>query len=177
MKKTIRRGDIFYYNFGSHTYSIQNNKRPCLVIQCDKKNYNSPTVLVAAITSVIKKEYLDSHIPLPLDTGLDRQSMVMLEQIQTIDKHDVCQYVGRLKSSHTWKKIEEGLKCILGITTAKDRPASEICCLCTNCLENYKRIPNIIVKRLDPFSKKKESCTKCNGKGYYYVLYARPKKQ
>ena len=62
MKKTeIRRGDIFSYDFGTRIGSIQSGVRPVLVIQADNFNANAPTVIVASITSVIKKRYLKGH--------------------------------------------------------------------------------------------------------------------
>ena len=85
MKKTeIRRGDIFSYDFGTRIGSIQSGVRPVLVIQADNFNANAPTVIVASITSVIKKRYLPSHIILGEDFGLTKPSMVLLEQIQTV---------------------------------------------------------------------------------------------
>ena len=60
--KIIRRGDIFLYDFGVNTGSIQNGYRPVLVVQADDFNANAPTVIVAAITSATGKRYLPSHI-------------------------------------------------------------------------------------------------------------------
>ena len=59
--KIIRRGDIFLYDFGVNTGSIQNGYRPVLVVQADDFNANAPTVIVAAITSATGKRYLPSH--------------------------------------------------------------------------------------------------------------------
>ena len=90
MKETeIRRGDIFSYDFGTRIGSIQSGVRPVLVIQADNFNANAPTVIVASITSVIKKRYLPSHIILGEDFGLTKPSMVLLEQIQTVNKDDL----------------------------------------------------------------------------------------
>ncbi len=78
METRIKRGDIFYYDFGDNAGSIQSGRRPVLVIQEDGFNSKAPTIIVAAITSVIKKQYLPSHVVLPDDTGLTQQSMVLL---------------------------------------------------------------------------------------------------
>ena len=95
MKKTeIRRGDIFSYDFGTRIGSIQSGVRPVLVIQADNFNANAPTVIVASITSVIKKRYLPSHIIIGEDFGLTKPSMVLLEQIQTVNKDDLTEYIG-----------------------------------------------------------------------------------
>ena len=60
--KTIRRGEIYSYDFGITKGSIQSGRRPVLVIQADNFNEKAPTVIVASITTVIKKRYLPSHI-------------------------------------------------------------------------------------------------------------------
>lgn len=57
-ERTICRGDLFYYDFGTRTGSIQSGERPVIVIQADDYNKNAPTIIVAAVTSVIKKRYL-----------------------------------------------------------------------------------------------------------------------
>ena len=56
-EKTICRGDLFYYDFGTRTGSVQSGTRPVLVIQADDYNRNAPTIIVAAVTGVIKKRY------------------------------------------------------------------------------------------------------------------------
>ena len=61
-ERTICRGDLFYYDFENRTGSVQSGERPVLVIQADDYNKNAPTIIVAAVTSVIKKRYLPSHI-------------------------------------------------------------------------------------------------------------------
>lgn len=63
-EKTICRGDLFYYDFGTRTGSVQSGTRPVLVIQADDYNRNAPTIIVAAVTGVIKKRYLPSHKPI-----------------------------------------------------------------------------------------------------------------
>ena len=70
MNRTIKRGDIFYYDFGENKGSIQCGRRPVLCLQADDFNRKAPTVIVAAITTVIKKQYMPSHVLLPPDAGL-----------------------------------------------------------------------------------------------------------
>ena len=57
-EKMICRGDLFYYDFGDNSGSVQSGERPVLVVQADDYNQNAPTIIVAAVTSVIKKRYL-----------------------------------------------------------------------------------------------------------------------
>lgn len=82
-KKEIQRGDLFYYDFGKREGSVQSGERPVMVIQADNFNANAPTIIVAAVTAVMKKKYLPSHIILGEDFGLKKPSMVLLEQIGT----------------------------------------------------------------------------------------------
>lgn len=86
-EKMISRGDLFYYDFGDRVGSVQSGERPVLVVQADDYNKNAPTVIVAAVTSVIKKRYLPSHIILGDKFGLKKPSMVLLEQVQTVNKN------------------------------------------------------------------------------------------
>lgn len=95
--RTIKRGDVFFYDFGNNPGSIQCGRRPVMVLQADNFNQHAPTVIVAAITTVIKKQYMPSHIILPEDTSLEQPSMVMLEQIRAVNKADLLRYVGTLQ--------------------------------------------------------------------------------
>ena len=60
-EKMICRGDLFYYDFGDNSGSVQSGERPVLVVQADDYNQNAPTIIVAAVTSVIKKRYVSSE--------------------------------------------------------------------------------------------------------------------
>ena len=86
MKKKISRGDLFYYDFGEREGSIQSGVRPVLVVQANEFNTNAPTIIVASLTTVLKKRYLPSHIILGKEFGLKKPSMVLLEQIT--DNHN-----------------------------------------------------------------------------------------
>ena len=74
-ERMISRGDLFYYDFGERVGSVQSGERPVLVVQADDYNKNAPTVIVAAVTSVIKKRYLPSQIILGAKFGLMKPSM------------------------------------------------------------------------------------------------------
>ena len=71
-EKMICRGDLFYHDFGDNSGSVQSGERPVLVVQADNYNQNAPTIIVAAVTSVIKKRYLPSHIILGEEFGLKK---------------------------------------------------------------------------------------------------------
>ena len=146
-----------------------------MVVQADNFNQNAPTIIVAAITTVIKKQYMPSHIILPDDIGLKQASMVMLEQIRAVNKNDLTQYVGALLDEQTWKYINNGLKGkYSGLWLYKPERSGDIRCLCGKCVRDYMDNTNYIVKRLDPFAKVKDRCIKCNmNPGYDYPLYDR----
>ena len=83
----VKRGDIFYADLSPVVGSEQGGIRPVLVVQNDIGNKYSPTVIVAAITSQINKAKLPTHIELPGDDyGLSKDSVVLMEQIRTIDE-------------------------------------------------------------------------------------------
>ena len=114
-ERIIRRGEIYYYNFGENPGSIQCGLRPVLVLQADNFNRHSPTVIVAAITSVNKKRYLPSHIDLGENFGLTKPSMVLLEQIRTINQSELLDYIGAVDDEHIWKQINIGMKKTFGL--------------------------------------------------------------
>jgi len=96
-KLNIRRGDIFYADLSPVIGSEQGGVRPVLIVQNDVGNRFSPTVIAAAITSQRAKANLPTHIMLQAEnTGLARDSIVLLEQIRTIDKHRLKERMGRL---------------------------------------------------------------------------------
>ena len=97
-KREIYRGDIYYANLSPTVGSEQSGIRPVLIIQNNRGNLHSPTVIVAAITSQAKKKRMSTHIDLPVsqNCGLKRDSKVLLEQVRTLDKSRLTQYVGRV---------------------------------------------------------------------------------
>ncbi|MCL2579581.1 MAG: type II toxin-antitoxin system PemK/MazF family toxin [Oscillospiraceae bacterium] len=94
---TVKRGDIYYADLSPVVGSEQGGIRPVLIVQNDVGNKFSPTVIAAAITSQKEKSRLPTHISLPsVDCGLSRDSVVLLEQIRTIDKKRLKERMGRL---------------------------------------------------------------------------------
>ena len=82
----IRRGDIYYADLRPVVGSEQGGIRPVLIVQNDVGNRHSPTVIVAAITSKMHKAKLPTHIELPKRCGIEKDSVILLEQVRTIDK-------------------------------------------------------------------------------------------
>ena len=119
-EKTICRGDLFYYDFGTRTGSVQSGTRPVLVIQADDYNRNAPTIIVAAVTGVIKKRYLPSHILLGQEFGLKKPSMVLLEQLQTVNKDELRDYIGTIEDEQLLRRINITLKKTFGLWIYKE---------------------------------------------------------
>ena len=93
----VKRGDIYYADLSPVVGGEQGGIRPVLVIQNDIGNKYSPTVIAAAITSQINKAKMPTHIELAAkDYGLNKDSVILLEQIRTIDKRRLREKIGRI---------------------------------------------------------------------------------
>lgn len=94
---TVKRGDIYYADLSPVVGSEQGGMRPVLIVQNDTGNKHSPTVIAAAITSQVGKARLPTHIELSGQScGLSRDSVILLEQIRTIDKSRLRERMGKL---------------------------------------------------------------------------------
>ena len=101
MDGTVKRGDIFYADLSPVVGSEQGGTRPVLIVQNDTGNKHSPTVIAAAITSQTGKARLPTHINITGGSvGLSKDSVILLEQIRTIDKRRLREHMGRLDDSH-----------------------------------------------------------------------------
>jgi len=111
----IRRGDIYYADLSPVVGSEQGGIRPVLIVQNDIGNRFSPTVIAAAITSQRAKANLPTHISLSaVDSGLSRDSIVLLEQVRTIDKHRLKERMGRL-DPNAMEMVDQALSVSFGL--------------------------------------------------------------
>lgn len=85
----VKCGEIYLYDFGNNEGSIQNGIRPVLIVQCDGGNQASTTTVIAALTTAIKKQFLPSYIILGENFGLREPSMVMFEQLKTVNQSEL----------------------------------------------------------------------------------------
>ena len=114
MEHNIKRGDIFYVDFGITVGSVQGRLRPVVILQNDTGNKHSPTLIVATITSKSnKKRELSTHIVFNMD-GLTKESIVQLEQITTIDKQQLINYVGKMPQA-VMEEINKAAKISLAL--------------------------------------------------------------
>lgn len=111
----IKRGDIFYADLSPVVGSEQGGVRPILIVQNDIGNKYSPTVIVAAITSRLTKAKLPTHIELPRqEYNLEKDSVVLLEQIRTLDKTRLKDYISTL-SSQKMQEVNRAMLISLGV--------------------------------------------------------------
>lgn len=136
MRKAIRRGDLFYADLNPVVGSEQGGIRPVLVIQNDVGNHFSPTVVAAAITSRKAKNSLPTHILLENVPGLAPTSLLLLEQLRTIDRKRLRGYIGRI-SKEKMLEVDAALAISIGITTPSPRISESI-------LSPFVTLPNKI---------------------------------
>ena len=123
MRKAIRRGDLFYADLNPVIGSEQGGIRPVLVIQNDVGNHFSPTVVAAAITSRKAKNSLPTHILLENVPGLAPTSLLLLEQLRTIDRKRLRGYIGRI-SKEKMLEVDAALAISIGIGYPKRKEVS-----------------------------------------------------
>ncbi len=110
----IKRGELYYADLSPVVGSEQGGVRPVLVVQNDVGNKYSPTVIAAAVTSKIDKARLPTHIELSAsDYGLTKDSVILLEQIRTIDKRRLKERIGFLPPK-MMKRVDDALYISLG---------------------------------------------------------------
>mgnify|MGYP004499436821 FL=1 len=115
MDTTVKRGDIFYADLSPVVGSEQGGTRPVLIVQNDTGNKHSPTVIAAAITSQTNKAKLPTHIELSgRSVGLTKDSVVLLEQIRTIDKRRLREHMGRLDAA-MMNRVDDAIAVSFGL--------------------------------------------------------------
>lgn len=110
----IKLGDIFYANLSPVIGCEQDGIRPVLVIQNDKGNRFSPTIVIIPITSSLTKKHIPAHVKLNSTKGLDTNSIALVEQIRTLDKVRLIRKIASI-SKNDLKKVKEAIKLNLNI--------------------------------------------------------------
>lgn len=111
----VKRGDVFFADLSPVVGSEQGGTRPVLVIQNDIGNRFSPTVIIAAITAQIQKAKLPTHVEINAKKyGFERDSVILLEQLRTIDKSRLTDKITQLDAP-LMTKVEEALEISLGL--------------------------------------------------------------
>ncbi|MEY8318437.1 type II toxin-antitoxin system PemK/MazF family toxin [Oscillospiraceae bacterium 50-58] len=187
----VLRGQMYYADLDPVIGSEQGGTRPVLVIQNNVGNSFSPTIIIAPITTRVKKLRQPTHIGIPPFFGLPKSSMAMLEQIRTIDKSRLGDYVGCLDDD-VMDYIDEALGISVGLQDPSggdraqgQRPADEphddvpdemVLTLCGTCLRQFIYSPEYIVRRIDR-TQTKEPCMYCHVRdGYDYRIIHKKKR-
>lgn len=115
MTMVVKRGDIFYADLSPVVGSEQGGIRPVLIIQNNVGNKYSPTVIVSAITSQINKAKLPTHVEISSEEyGLNKDSVVLLEQVRTLDKRRLKEKIGHM-TDEDMIKVDVALKISLDL--------------------------------------------------------------
>ena len=119
----IKRGDIYYADLSPVVGSEQGGLRPVLIVQNDVGNRYSPTVIAAAITSKMGKARLPTHIDIYAnEVGLAKDSVILLEQIRTLDKRRLREKMGHLEGN-VMAKVNEAITVSFGLAARDEREA------------------------------------------------------
>ena len=171
-EKTIKRGDIYYANLNPVVGSEQGDVRPVLVVQNDVGNIHSPTIVVTPITKNLRKNPLPTHVILLSSAacGLGTDSLVLVEQIRTIDRSRLSGYIGRIGKKEQ-QQIDVALAVCVGIEQRRS-PKGELfdMCLCPRCENSFREAEYLLVKR--GWQEHKEPCDFCKvGKGLNFGVF------
>lgn len=165
-EQVMKRGEIYHADLNPVFGSEQGGYRPVLIIQNNRGNQHSPTVIVAAITSQPKTK-LPTHVPINGISGLEKESFVLLEQIRTVDKRRLDDYVGRLNRDQM-NRVEKALRTSMEIKKL-DKPV--LMCLCPVCAKPFYNSKEHFIIRADQNQTIKETCMFCNVRqGYDYLI-------
>lgn len=144
----VKRGDIHWVNLGDPIGSIQGGLRPCVIIQNNKGNYYSPTVIIIPISSEVAKcGKLPTHVLL-----LKRQvpclpsdSYTIAEQVKTINKFELGDYIGTITDEKLMNKIDKSLRVSMGITSPELLSRQEINTILNQKLNTIKYLDSFII--------------------------------
>ena len=118
-ERTIHRGEIYYADLNPVDGSEQGGIRPVLILQNEVGNWFSPTVIVAAMTAKGSKAHLPTHVPVGTDSGLRRPSIVLAEQVRTIDKIRLLERVGML-SPEKQEQVDRALRISFALSPQRE---------------------------------------------------------
>ncbi len=119
-QNSVRRGEIYYADLSPVVGSEQGGMRPVLIVQNDVGNRYSPTVIAAAITSQQNKARLPTHIEIEARTyGLSKNSVVLLEQVRTLDKRRLRERMGCL-DERAMQRVDGAIAISLGLRTERE---------------------------------------------------------
>ena len=163
-RKNIKRGDIYYADLNPIVGSEQGACRPVLVVQNNDGNQHSPTVVVVPFTRNLRKNPLPTHVLIPRSCNLDGDSLILVEQIRTIDRKRLKGYIGRI-NSELQPAIDKALAVCVGLEKRRP-PKGEmlVMTLCPNCETDFKNSGYLLVKKgMRDIKKECEYCKTAKG--------------
>jgi len=169
-KRKIKRGDIFYAYLNPVVGSEQGDCRPVLIVQNDIGNEHSPTVIVTPLTRNLRKNPLPTHVLIPKFSGLDTDSLVLAEQIRTIDRTRLSNYIGHI-DNEVQKDVDKALAVCIGLEKRR-QPKGEILVLtlCHRCESDFRNSDYLLVKK--GWQEVKEDCDFCmTAKGLTFGIF------
>ena len=174
MNGTYLRGEMYFANLEQGVGSEQNGHRPVVIIQNNIGNRYSPTVIVAATTAKAGvKAKLPTHYYIGAEDGLEQPSVVLLEQLRTIDKLRLENYIGQLSEEHI-----DGLNHALAVSLDLIHKINDalIMSLCPVCEQHFRNTGSYHIYHLDPEQTAKDTCTYCNDRRGFDCVIIRKKK-
>ena len=115
IKSSIHRGDIVWVDFSNFNGNLQNGVRPALILQNDKGNIYSPTVILCTLTTKMKKLNQPTHILATKEnTGLPKDSIIQLENIQTVNKFQIVSIIGKINNK-VLSKVDDAIRLSLAL--------------------------------------------------------------
>lgn len=159
MAKSYYRGELYYADLGKGIGSEQEGYRPVVIIQNNMGNKYSPTVIVAPVTTNHEaKAKLPTHCYIGTESGLDAPSVILLEQLRTIDKKRLGHFVGKLNQKHL-QQLNHALAVSIHLTETRTNRIS--ICLCCICAKKFSSIGAFSLQQRSHSQKAKDFCAAC----------------
>jgi mRNA interferase MazF len=165
----IQRGDIFRADLTSPVGSEQGGYfRPVLVVQNNRGNQFSPTIVVVPLTSKLRKNSLPTHVRIPRSCGLDRDSILLAEHIRTIDRSRLIEFVGHINGD-IWREINKALAVCLELENWQSKIEPLELTLCCQHERDVRNSNFLVVK--SGWQSIKETCNFCPRLGWNFSVF------
>ena len=166
MDENIARGQLYFANLDPVVGSEQGGIRPVVICQNNMGNRYSPTTIVAPVTSKFKKR-LPTHIALYDQPEIENGSIILLEQIRTLDKSRLGKYIGQIKPNQI-QQLDTGLSVSLGLIKTQEEPM--LITLCKSCSNHYWDTGLYWLRRPKNATGIRGSCDICTRPGFDYEV-------
>jgi mRNA interferase MazF len=170
-RRKINRGDIYYAYLNPVIGSEQGSCRPVLVVQNDMGNEYSPTVIIAPLTRNLRKSSLPTHVLIPKYCGLDEDSLVLAEQIRTIDHSRLSNYIGYI-CKEIQAAVDEALAVCIGLEHYRPLKGEMLeLTLCYHCETDFRNSGYFVIKK--GYRKILDNCDFCKtAKGLSFGIFS-----